>query len=315
MPYQRLVTGILGQLMLTDIRKNKSLLLMALPGVLLLLVFSYIPMIGSIIAFQDYRPAQGVLGSEWIGFENFRFLFSTGDAWKLTFRTMAYNATFIAFDQVAGLAIALCLNEVRNRWVSRTYQSLLFIPFFLSWVVVSYLSFAILKTDGGALNNALTALGGEPVRWYGTPDYWPPLLVLVNFWKNVGLSVTIYLAGMVAINPEYYDAAKVDGASKLQQIRYVTLPLLVPLIIIIVLLGMGRILRADFGLFYNVTQNSSQLYSVTDVLDTYVFRALRVQGNIGMASAAGFYQSIVSFILVLVANWTIRRIDPDRSLF
>jgi putative aldouronate transport system permease protein len=301
--------------MLSDLRKNRTLLLMALPGVLLLIVFSYLPMIGSLIAFQDYRPARGIFGSEWIGFENFRFLFSTGDAWKLTFRTMGYNAAFIAFDQIAGLAIALCLNEVRNRLVSRTYQSLLFIPFFLSWVVVSYLSFAILKTDGGALNNALESLGGRPVRWYGTPEYWPPLLVLINFWKNVGLSVTIYLAGMIAINPEYYDAAKVDGAHKLQQIRYVTLPLLVPLIIIIVLLGMGRILRADFGLFYNVPQNSSQLFSVTDVLDTYVFRSLRVQGNVGMASAAGFYQSIVSFILVIVANWTIRRIDPDRALF
>lgn len=301
--------------MFTELRRNKSLWLMALPGVLLLLVFSYLPMIGSLIAFQDYRAARGLTGSEWVGFENFRFLFSTGDAWRLTFRTMGYNAAFIAFDQVAGLIIALCLNEVRTRWISRSYQTLLFIPFFLSWVVVSYLSFAILKTDGGALNNGLTAIGAEPVRWYGSPQYWPPLLILINFWKNVGLSVTIYLAGMVAINPEYYDAAKVDGAGKLQQIRFITLPLLVPLITIIVLLGMGRILKADFGLFYNVPQNSSQLFSVTDVLDTYVFRALRVQGNVGMASAAGLYQAIVSFVLVIAANRIIRRIDPDRALF
>jgi putative aldouronate transport system permease protein len=310
----KLLSGLLSAL-LYDLRKNKTLLLMALPGLALLLVFNYLPMIGSIIAFQDYRAAKGILGSEWVGFENFRFLFGTGDAWKLTFRTLAYNATFIAFDQIGALTIALFLNEVRSRWLSRVYQSILFIPFFLSWVVVGYLTFAIFQTEGGALNRFLINAGMEPVRWYGSPQYWPPILVIVNFWKNIGLSTIIYLAGMMAISPEYYEAARIDGASKWQQIRFVTLPLLMPLVIIIVLLGMGRILRADFGLFYNVTQNSSQLFTTTDVLDTYVFRALRSQGNVAMASAAGFYQSLVSFLLVIGANWLVRRVDPERALF
>lgn len=298
-----------------DFRYNRSLLIMALPGLVLLLVFSYLPMLGSVVAFQDYRPAKGLFGSEWIGFENFRYLFATGDAWKLTFRTLGYNAVFITIDQIGGIAIAIFLNEVRNRWVARTYQSILFIPFFLSWIIVSYLSFAFLQTEGGAINNTLLSLGAEPVRWYSTPQVWPPIIVLVNFWKHIGLSVTIYLAGIVAINPEYYDAARVDGANKWKEIRHITIPMLIPLVIIIVLLGMGRIMRADFGLFYNIPRDSGLLYSTTDVLDTYVFRALKAQGNFPMASAAGLYQSVVSFVLVITANWFVRRIDRDRALF
>lgn len=298
-----------------DVKHNRSLLAMALPGLILLFVFSYLPMLGSVVAFQDYRPARGLLGSEWVGFENFRYLFATGDSWKLTFRTLGYNAFFIFIDQIGGITIAIFLNEVRNRWLARTYQSILFIPFFLSWIIVSYLSFAFLQTEGGAVNNALLSIGAEPVRWYNTPQVWPPILVLVNFWKHIGLSVTIYLAGIVAINPEYYDAAKVDGANKLQEIRRITIPLLIPLVIIIVLLGMGRIMRADFGLFYNIPRDSGLLYSTTDVLDTYVFRALKSQGNFPMASAAGLYQSVVSFALVLGANWIVRRFDRDRALF
>lgn len=298
-----------------DLRHNRTLLAMMAPGIVLLLLFNYLPMFGVVIAFQDYKPTLGVLGSSWVGLENFRFLFGTGDAWKLTFRTLGYNIAFLTVDQIGSIALALALYEVRNRYWSRMYQTALFIPFFLSWVVVGYLTFAFLNTENGALNQLLTGMGLPPVRWFGTPGYWPFILVAVSFWKNIGLGTTLYLAGIMGINPEYYEAARIDGASKWQQIRYITLPLLTPLILIIVLLAIGRILRTDFGLFFNVTRDSSLLYSTTDVLDTYVFRALRSQGAIAMAAAAGVYQSIVSFVLVIGANWLVRKIDPEKALF
>lgn len=288
---------------------------MLVPGVILLLLFNYLPMFGIVIAFQNYRPAAGISGSEWVGLDNFRFLFGTGDAWRLTFRTIGYNVAFLIVDQVGSIAVALVLYEIKNRFFARVYQAVLFIPFFLSWVIVGYLTFAFFNTENGTLNSLLVNMGQDPIRWYGSPQYWPVILVLVSFWKNIGLGTTLYLAGMMAINPEYYEASKIDGANKRQQIRFITLPLLTPLILTIVLLAVGRIMRTDFGLFFNVTRDSSLLYGTTDVLDTYVFRALRSQGVLSMATAAGFYQSLVSFVLVIVVNWFVRRIDPEKALF
>jgi putative aldouronate transport system permease protein len=313
-PSRNIFRALLAAL-IHDLGKNKALLLMTLPGVLLLLVFNYLPMFGIIIAFQDYRPNKGFLGSEWVWFENFRYLFGTGDAVRLTFRTLAYNATFIAANQVMALTLAVLLNEVRNRWLSRVYQTLYFIPFFISWVVAGYLSFALLNTDEGTLNRVLISAGMSPVRWFGSPQYWPLFLVLANVWKNIGFYTILYLAGIIAINPEYYEAARIDGASKWQEIRRITLPLLMPLVTITTLLAVGRIMYADFGLFYHVTRDSGQLYVTTDVLDTYVYRSLRTQGLISMPAAAGLYQSVVGFAMVMIANWWVKRIDPERALF
>jgi putative aldouronate transport system permease protein len=301
--------------LLYDIRHNRALLLMALPGIVLLLLFNYLPMFGIVIAFQDYRPNKGITGSEWVWFDNFRFLFGTGDAVRLTFRTLAYNAVFIAANQVVALTLAVLLNEVRRRWFVRVYQTVYFIPFFISWVVAGYLSFALLNTEEGLLNHVVMNLGGQPIRWYGSPQYWPPILVLVNIWKNIGFYTILYLAGIIAINPEYYEAARIDGANKWHEIRFVSLPLLLPLITITTLLAVGRIMYADFGLFYNITRDSGQLLGTTDVLDTYVYRALRTQGLISMPAAAGVYQSVVGFVVVLIANWAVKRVDPDRALF
>jgi putative aldouronate transport system permease protein len=300
---------------LYDLRRNRALLLMALPGVLLLLLFNYLPMFGIVIAFQDYRPNKGITGSEWVWFDNFRFLFGTGDAVRLTFRTLAYNAVFIVANQVMALTLAVLLNEVRRRWFVRIYQTIYFIPFFISWVVAGYLSFALLNTEEGLLNHLLVNLGGQAIRWYGSPEYWPPILVLVNIWKNIGFYTILYLAGIIAINPEYYEAARIDGANKWQEIRFISLPMLLPLITITTLLAIGRIMYADFGMFYNITRDSGQLLATTDVLDTYVYRALRTQGLISMPAAAGVYQSVVGFVMVLIANWAVKRVDPDRALF
>ncbi len=303
-----------------DSGQNLALMLMALPGVLVLFVFAYLPMGGAIIAFKDYRAIEGILGSAWVGLKNFEFIFTSGTAWRITVNTLYLNLLFIVTGTFGSLALALLLNEIQgrgraSRWLARIYQSALFFPFFISYVIVGYFGFAILNTDTGILNRLLEQFGIAPVSWYATPAAWPLILVLVNLWKGVGFGTVIYLAGILGIDPVYYEAAAMDGATKFQQVRFITLPFLAPLVTINVLLAIGRIFFADFGLFYNVTRDQSLLYPTTDVIDTYVFRALRQLGDFGMAGAAGLYQSVVSLILVLLSNWIVRRRDPERGLF
>jgi len=211
--------------------------------------------------------------------------------------------------------LALLMNEVHHKLRARFYQSAMFFPSFISAVVISYFTLAFLSSDTGLVNRLIARLGGEPVPWYASPEYWPVILTLINLWKTAGFGSILYLAGMLAINPEYYEAAKIDGASKLKQIRYITLPLITPILVVTTLLAIGRIMYADFGLFYVVTRNTPQLYPTTDVIDTFVFRSLRQLGDLGMAAAAGFMQSVVGFVLVILSNLIVRRIDPDKALF
>lgn len=297
------------------IKQTGQLTLMTLPGLLFIFCFAYLPMFGVIIAFKRYKYSDGILGSKWVGFENFKFLVSSGDAWRITYNTVFLNILFIIFGTAAAVILALLMNEVRNKWPMRFFQSSLFIPHMLSWVVVAYIIRAFLDYDIGYVNSILDWFQIGRVQWYMRPADWPLILVLTNIWKNAGFSSVIYLAAMLAINKEFYEAAKIDGASKLQQIKYITLPLITPLITILLLLSIGRIFYADLGLFYYVTNNSGSLYSTTDVIDTYVVRMLRAVGDTGMASAAGFYQSIVGFILVVLSNWIVRKIDSEKSLF
>jgi putative aldouronate transport system permease protein len=292
-----------------------TLTIMALPGILFLLVFAYLPMLGLVIAFKDYRFADGILGSAWVGFDNFRFLFGTDTAWRITRNTLGMNALFIVTGTVTSLAIAVLMNEIYTSRMSKYYQTMLFFPYFISWVIVSYFVFGFLNGNTGIANQVFDALGMPQVAWYRSPEYWPYILVLAHLWNSVGFSSIIYLAGILGIDPAYFEAAKIDGASKWQQIRYITLPLLLPLIIILVLLAIGRIFNADFGLFYFVPRDNPMLYSTTDVIDTFVYRSLTQLGNISMAAAAGFYQSIVGLILVVFANWLVRRINRDYSLY
>ncbi len=297
--------------------KNGSLLLMALPGLLLLLVFSYLPMFGVIVAFKDYRAAKGIFDSDWIGFKNFEYLFGTADAWHVTFNTLTLNALFIVTSTIGAIGVALLLNEVREKTKKLTnfYQSALLLPHFISYVIVGYFVFAFLNTDSGLVNKTLAGFGVDSISWYSSPQYWPAILTSVNLWKNVGFNSIIYLSGILAINPEYFEAARIDGATKWKQITKITIPLIMPLIIITTLLAIGRIFYADFGLFFQVTRDNGLLYPTTDVLDTYVYRALRVSGDVGMAAAAGLYQAVVGFILVVAANWVVRRVDADKALF
>jgi putative aldouronate transport system permease protein len=298
-----------------NLQTNMTLTMMALPGILMLLVFAYLPMVGLVIAFKDYRFADGILGSAWVGFDNFRFLFGTDTAWRITRNTLLMNSLFIITSTVASLVIALLMNEVYTSWLSKYYQTMLFFPYFISWVIVSYFVFGFLNDGTGIANQVLAALGQEEIAWYREPAYWPAILTSANLWNGMGFGSIVYLAGMLGIDTAYYEAAKIDGANKLQQIRYITLPLIMPLIIILVLLAIGRIFNADFGLFFFVPRDNPMLYSTTDVIDTFVYRSLVQLGDISMAAAAGFYQSVVGFVLVVLANWLVRRINPDNSLF
>ena len=298
-------------------RKNGTLLLMTIPGLALLLIFNYLPMVGLVIAFKDYRTYEGIFGSDWVGLQNFTYLFHTTQARLATFNTLTLNTMFIVTTLIGSLFVAVLLSEIRERHrrLANFYQSVLFFPYFLSYVIIGYMVFGVLNGDNGALNHFLSIFGIAPINWYAAPQWWPLILTIVNLWKHIGFWAIVYLAGILAINPEYYEAARIDGANWWQQTRSITLPLLTPLIIINVLLSVGRIFYADFGLFFQVTRDTPLLYSTTDVIDTFVYHALINLGDIGMAAAAGFYQAIVGFILVLLANWLVRRIQAESALF
>jgi putative aldouronate transport system permease protein len=299
------------------LRSNGVLLLMGAPALLLLLVFNYLPMAGLVTAFQDYRPRQGFLHSSFVGLENFRYLFTGSDTWHVTYNTVLMNALIIVATLISSLAIALLLNEVRDRSprAAKIYQSAMFLPFVFSWVVVSYFVLAFLDADHGLVNQVLHAVGHGPVDWYADPGPWRVILVIVAVWKGVGFWVVAYLAAILAIDPQYYEAASIDGASRWQQTRLITLPLLSPLISINLLLDLSHIFHADFGLFFQVPRNSTPLYPTTDVIDTYVYRSLTSLGDVGMSAAAGLYQAFVGLVLVVVANWLVRRRDQEKALF
>lgn len=298
-----------------ELKTNLSLLSMSLPGVVLLFIFAYLPMLGIVIAFKDYRFNLGIFGSEWVGFQNFRFLFGTDAALRITRNTLLMNILFIGTITVCALVVAILMNEVYRSRMSKYYQTMLFFPYFISWVIVSYFVFAFLNGQTGLINQWIDALKIERIAWYRSPEYWPAILVLANLWNGIGFSSIIYLAGILGISPELYEAAKIDGAGKLQQIRHITLPMLYPMIIILTLLAIGRIFHADFGLFFFLPRDNPLLYSTTDVIDTFVYRSLVELGEISMAAAAGFYQSFVGFLLVVGANWVVRRFNEDYALY
>jgi len=288
---------------------------MCLPGIVYLLVFAYLPMFGIVIAFKNFKFSEGILGSEWVGLKNFEFLFASEAAWRITYNTIFLNFLFIFFGLVAAVALAIMMNEVKNKLVNRFLQSTFFFPNILSWVVVAAFMVPFMATDTGLVNQIFLAVGLPQIDFYSRAELWPLILVIVSIWKGAGYGSLIYLAAIMGISQEYYESARIDGASKWKQIWHITIPLLRPLMIILTILAIGRIFYADFGMFFNLIGNAGNLYPTTDVIDTYVFRALRTTGDVGMAAAAGVYQSIVGFILVLLTNFAVRKIDKDSSLF
>lgn len=288
-----------------------------LPGIAYLLINNYAPMAGLFIAFKNIDFAKGFIGSDWIGFKNFEYLFATSDALLITRNTVLYNVAFIVLNLVIPVILALLLNEIRSKRAFRFYQSVIIIPTLISWVIVSYLGYAFLSMDSGFINKSILPLLGVPggIAWYNEARHWPYILVIANCWKNAGFYTVIYYAAVIGLDKELFEAARIDGASKTQQIRAITLPLIMPVIIMMLLFGVGKIFYSDFGLFYQVPLDSGALYDATNVIDTYVYHGLMQLGDIGMASAAGLYQSLVGFILILAANLAIRKVKPESALF
>ena len=292
------------------------LYLMMLPALLYLLINNYIPMAGMVIAFKKLNFAKGIWASPWAGLKNFKFLFASKDAWVITRNTLLYNVAFILVNMVVGIAIAILITEVRNTKLKKVYQSAILLPFLMSMVILSYIVYALLSAENGLVNNSILPLFHiDPIQWYQKPKYWPAILIIANCWKGVGYGCLIYIASLIGIDPSFYEAARLDGASKWQEITKITLPSLVPTIITLLLLSIGRIFYSDFGLFYQVPMNSGVLFPTTNVIDTYVYRALIEQGNISMSSAAGVYQSLVGFCVVMLSNWIVRKVDKDQALF
>jgi putative aldouronate transport system permease protein len=303
------------------LQKNGALFLMLLPGALVLFLYNYLPMFGVIIAFKDFRFYDGsffssLLKSEWTGFKNFQFLFSTPDAYIIIRNTILYNLAFIISCTVIAIAFAIMLNEIFSRKLSKLYQSAMFLPNFLSWIVFSYLVYAFLSPDKGFINmSILKPLGIQPVFWYNELKVWPFVIIIVNAWMWVGNNCIIYLASIIGIDQEMYEAARIDGASRWQQIFKITLPQITPVIIVMLLIFVGRIINTDLGLFFLVPRNAGMLAPVTSTIDVYVYTTMIRNGDIGMSSAAAFFQSVVGFITIIVANIAVKKVDPDQGMF
>lgn len=303
-------------------KKTLMLLSMVAPGAIWLLLLRYLPMGGIILAFKNYKiypkdPTflNNLIHSKWVSLDNFKFLFTTGDSWVMIRNTLAYNIVFIILGVIIPVAFAIMMSELSKKFVAKTYQTLMFFPYFLSWVVVSYFLNAFIDAQYGLIPMAQRAAGETAVSWYTTPGPWPYIIVFANLWKNVGYSTVLYLAAITGIDQTQYEAAAIDGASKWQQILHVTLPNLRTMIAILFILNVGKIFNADFGLFWNVPMQNGALFSVTQVIDTYIYRVLMNTGNIGQSTAAGLLQNIVGFICIIGANAVVKKIDSDSTLF
>ncbi|KGE18786.1 sugar ABC transporter permease [Paenibacillus wynnii] len=298
-----------------NVIKFRVLFLMMLPTLAIVIFNNYLPMFGVVLAFKNFTFSDGIWGSAWAGLNNFKYLFQTDIAWLATKNTISYNSIFIILNNVFAVGLAILLNEIRNGRLKSVFQSTILFPYFLSYVAVSYVLYAFLGESGFINMTVLKGLGIDAVSWYSAADKWHFILPLVNTWKNVGYFAVVYLAAIVSIDPEYYEAAVIDGASKWKQIMHITVPMMFPIIVIMTLLQVSRIFNADFGLFYQAPLNSGALQNATEVMDTFVYRNFLLNGDVGMSSAAGLYQAVVGFVLVLVANTVVRRINKENALF
>ena len=301
-------------------RVDTELTLLGLPTYIWFICFSYLPMFGIIIAFKKLTFKQGhgfiynLFTSDWCGLDNFQFLFKSSDAFIILRNTILYNVVFICLGLVIPVTLAILMSQLYNRKLAKICQTCMFLPHFMSYVVVSYFVWAFLSYDKGFVNNLLLSMGSDPKQWYMEPAYWPFLVVFINTWKGLGYGMVVYLATITGIDSTYYEAAIIDGATKWQQSRYITLPMLRPIIAIMFIMSIGGIFRSDFGLFYQVPRNSPSLYNVVTTLDVYIYNALGQSTNVGMASAAAFMQSALGCIFLLVANTVVKRIDSDAGL-
>lgn len=306
-----MINKILGS---RENKKTIQLSILALPALLVIFVFSYIPMAGIFLAFKNINYVDGIFHSPWVGFDNFKFFFTSSDAWLVVRNTLGYNIVFIVVGTALSVLFAIMLNEVISRRSLKVYQTIFFFPYFFSWIIVAYMVYSLIGPYG-IISNLINKMGFTSFDFYSTTWIWPILLTLVHIWKGIGYVSIIFYAGIMGISQEYFEAAAIDGATKFQMIRKITIPLLIPLITIMTLLSIGKIFYSDFGLFFFVPREIGQLFPVTQVIDTYVFRMLKVSGDLGMSSAAGLFQSTLGFIVVLLSNYAVRKFNEENKLF
>ncbi len=295
--------------------RYRVLELMCLPAVVFFFLFSYMPMPGIYVAFVKYNYRKGIFGSKFVGLKNFEFLAESGKLFTLTRNTVLYNLAFILLGNLLAVFVAILLNEIRSKWFKKFSQTLMFLPYFISQVLVGLLVYSLLNYDTGFVNEVLLALGREKWQPYSDPNVWPVLLVIIHLWQQTGYNSVVYFAAICGIDAEIIEAAKVDGANAFQRIRYIILPSLRPTIVILLLFALGGIVRGNFGMFWNIIGTNPMLYDTTDIIETFVYRATMSDFNFSTASAVGFYQSVVGFVIVMIANFIIKKIEPDYSLF
>ncbi len=296
-------------------RDQLEILSMTLPVFVQVFIFCYLPMLGVIVAFKNYKTSKGIFGSEWVGFKNFEFFFRSNDAKRVISNTLFYNAMFITLGIIGAVFLAILLSMITQKISLKVFQTTMLFPHFMSWVVVAYMALTFLDYKSGFLNMWITKLGGEAISWYSEPKWWPMILVIIQLWKIIGNNSLVYYAAIIGVDSELYESASLDGCSPWQQIWYIMLPMIRPTIITLAIMAIGNIFRADFGLFFNVPQNSGSLIKATDVIDTYIYRTLFVTGDVGISSAVGLVQSIVGFILVVTTNKVVKRLEPEMGLF
>lgn len=300
---------------LKTVKRHWMLLLMLMPAVLYVIVFNYIPMSGIVLAFKKYQYAGGIYGSPWNGLNNFKALLISGKLGQVTRNTLLYNVAFIFLGVICEMGSAILLNELRSKYFRKIAQSFMFLPYFISWVVAGAIMYNIFNYERGVFNHILNWLGQNPFDLYNKPEAWPPVLIFLKLWKGTGYGSVVYLAAITGLDQEMFEAASIDGANAWQRIRYLTIPLLKPTMMIMVLLAIGNIFRGDFGLFYQTVKSSALLQPMTDIIDTYVFRLLIDTGDIGVSAAAGLYQSLLCFITITVCNKLVKKVNPDYALY
>lgn len=290
------------------------LLAICLPAMIFTVIFHYIPLFGVVIAFKDYNYIDGILGSPWVGIENFKFFFSSNDAVRVIFNTVGYNILFMLLEMLFGVILALMMYEINSRGMLKYVQTTTSIPYTLSIVVIAYIVYALLSYDSGLINSVIRSFGGKGILWYNTPKYWPFILTFTHLWQMLGFGCLLYYAALIAVDQQLFEAASIDGASRMKQIIHISIPELVPIICLKIIMGVGNVVNSSLGLFYQIPMNSSALYSTTDVISTYVLRGLQT-GSIGVTAAVGLAQNVCGFILLIVSNSIIKKIRPENALF
>lgn len=298
-----------------QLKKHRTLLLMLLPAMVLIFVFAYIPMGGVVLAFKQFRYDLGIFGSPFVGLDNFKFFFQSGDAMNVTRNTVLYNMAFLLINTVLEVGFAIVLSEIVNKFAKKTLQSVIFLPYFISWVIVSAIAYSLFNYENGGLNALLQMFGMEGVNVYAQPGWWKYIIVCFSAWKGVGYGMVVYLASIAGVDSSLIEAAQIDGANIFQRIRYVTIPSIKPTIITMSLLAIGKIFKGSLDLFYQLIGNNGALFDATDVIDTYVFRSLITDGDIGKTAAVGLYQSLLCFVTIMIVNGIVKKVEPDYALF